>query len=163
MATDSAKATSGVDMKDSIKTSGQVEIRVRGADGKTKHVEVHKNLVVTTGRNHIADQMAGQSQAAMSHMAIGSGTTAQAATDTALQTEISRKAFTSKDQGAGLDAHKVVYVAEWPAGDGTGAIAEAGIFNAAAAGVMLCRTVFSVKNKGASDSLTLTWTISFSG
>ena len=45
---------------------------------------------------------------------------------------------------------------------GTGAITEAGILNAASAGTLLCRTVFSVINKGASDSMTVTWTITIS-
>ena len=43
--------------------------------------------------------------------------------------------------------------------DATGAVTEAGIFNAASGGTMLCRTVFSVVNKGADDSLSVTWTI----
>ena len=45
---------------------------------------------------------------------------------------------------------------------GTGAITEAGIFNASSSGTMLCRTVFSVVNKGASDSMTITWTVTVS-
>ena len=96
-------------------------------------------------------------------MAIGSGTTGQVVGDTALETEINRKAFTSKSQGAGADANKVIYITEWAPGEGTGAITEAGIFNATSAGPLLCRTTFAVKNKGAGDSLTLTWTITISG
>ena len=56
----------------------------------------------------------------------------------------------------------VAYVASWAAGDGTGAITEAGIFDAASAGDMLARTVFSVVNKGADDSMTITWTVTVS-
>ncbi len=119
------------------------------------------NLVVTTGKNHIADQMSDQGNAAMSHMAIGTGTTPAAAGDTALETELDRNALTSTTQGTGGDANKVIFVGDWAAGDGTGAITEAGIFNAASAGVLLCRRVFSVKNKGASDSLTITWELTF--
>ena len=47
-------------------------------------------------------------------------------------------------------------------GPGTGAITEAGLFDAASGGDMLARTVFSVVNKGASDSITITWTITIS-
>ncbi len=150
-------------MKEDIKARGQLTVSIKGPDGKIKHRVTHKNLVVTTGRNHIADQLSTLAEASMSHMAIGTGTTAQILADTSLQSELSRKALLTKDQGTGLDAHQVVYVTEWPAGEGTGAITEAGIFNAAAAGTMLCRTVFPVKNKGASDTLSLTWTISISG
>lgn len=146
--------------------TGELEICLRGPDGKIKERNVFKNLVVTTGRQHIANQLLSTpTEATMSHMAIGEGTTAQVVTDTNLESEISRKAFTSKDQGSGSDANKIIYVASWPAGEGTGAITEAGIFNAsgAGAGVMLCRTTFGEKNKGAGDSLTLTWTITITG
>lgn len=142
--------------------SGKVHICLKGPDGRIKAEEVTDNLVVTVGRYHIADQMADQGEAAMSHMAIGTGSTAVAAGDTALDTELDRNALTSITQGTGTDANKVTYVGDWAAGDGTGAITEAGIFNSASAGIMLCRTVFSVKNKGAGDTLTLTWVLTIS-
>jgi hypothetical protein len=53
----------------------------------------------------------------------------------------------------------VQYVATFSAGTGTGAITEAGIFNASSAGTLLCRTVFSVINKGALDTLVITWKV----
>jgi hypothetical protein len=56
----------------------------------------------------------------------------------------------------------VTYVATFGPGVGTGAIVEAGIFNAASSGTMLCRTVFSVVNKGADDAMTITWQITVS-
>lgn len=145
-----------------VQVTGEVRIVLRGPDGRIKAEEITSNLVVTTGRQHIADQMADQGAAAMSHMAIGTGTTAADASDTALETELDRNALTSKTQGTGSDAHKVTYVGDWAAGDGTGAITEAAIFNSASAGDMLCRSVFSVKNKGAGDTLTLTWVLTFS-
>ena len=145
-----------------VQVTGEVQIVLRGPDGRIKAEEITSNLVVTTGRQHIADQMADQGAAAMSHMAIGTGTTAADASDTALETELDRNALTSKTQGTGSDAHKVTYVGDWAAGDGTGAITEAAIFNSASAGDMLCRSVFSVKNKGAGDTLTLTWVLTFS-
>lgn len=150
-------------MKENIIAVGKVSACLRGPDGKIKDRWVEDNLVVTSGRGHIADQISGQAQAAMSHMAIGSGTTAQVIGNTALESEINRKIFDSKTQGAGADANKVIYVTEWTPGEGTGAITEAGIFNASTAGTMLCRTTFAVKNKEAGDSLTLTWTITISG
>jgi len=146
----------------SIRAKGRVDIVLKDGAGRIKERETVDNLVVTVGRQHIADQMAAQTAAAMSHMAIGTGTTAADAADTALDTELDRNALTSKSQGTGTDAHKVTYVADWAAGDGTGAITEAGIFNSASAGDMLCRTVFAVKNKASGDTLTLTWVLTLS-
>jgi len=120
------------------------------------------NLVVTTGKNHIADQLAGRQQAQMSHMAIGTGTTTPVAANTALETELDRNALDSRTQGTGADANKVTYICTWPAGDGTGAITEAAIFNSASAGQMLCRSVFAVKNKEAGESMVQTWILTVS-
>jgi len=150
-------------MNDGVKLTGSVHFLIRDKHGRIKEDAWHRNLVVTTGRNHIADQLADAGEAAMSHMAVGTGTNAVLASDTALQTELSRKALTSKAQGTGdPGARQVTYIADWPAGEGTGAITEAGIFNSASAGIMLCRSVFPVKNKGVSDSLTMTWVITIS-
>lgn len=152
----------GAFVRSGVRVIGQVTIEIRGPDGSLKLCETVPNLVVNTGLYHIADQMSDQGDAAMTHMAIGTGTTAAAAADTALGTELDRNALDSTTQGSGADANKVTFVATWAAGDGTGAITEAAVFNQASAGTMLCRSVFSVKNKGAGDSMTLTWVITFS-
>jgi hypothetical protein len=159
---DELGAAIGAGLAAGLDITGEVEIVLHGPDGRIKAHEITSNLVVTAGRNHIADQMAEQDEAAMSHMAIGTGTTAAAAGDTALESELDRNALSSVTQGTGSDAHKVTYQGDWAAGDGTGAITEAGIFNSASAGTMLCRTVFAVKNKGAGDTLTLTWILTIS-
>lgn len=149
-------------MESKLIVKGKVRLVLTKANGM-RIIEKVDNLVVTVGRAHIADQLAAQLEAAMSHMAIGSGTTPQVVADTALETELSRKVFTSKTQGAAADANKVIYVADWAAGEGTGAITEAGIFNNAAAGTMLTRTTFAVKNKDVGDSLSIQWTLTITG
>lgn len=145
--------------RDNIKMTGKLVATLRGPDGKIKDRWEEKNLVVTVGKQHVADQLSGQLQAAMSHMAIGTGTTAQTLTDTQLEVELSRKPFDSKTQGTGGNANQIVYVTAWPAGEGTGVITEAGMFNAASGGTMFTRTVFGAKDKGAGDALTFTWTV----
>lgn len=147
------------DRHDGVRMRGDLHFVFRNEETGEIREYHERNLVVTAGRNHIADQLADQGEAPMSHMAIGTGTTPAAAGDTALENELDRNTLTSKTQGTGSEANKVTYLCEWPAGDGTGAITEAGIFNSASAGTMLARSVFAVKNKGAGDSLTLTWTL----
>tara|TARA_B100001063_G_C16740624_1_gene544596 strand:+ start:698 stop:1126 length:429 start_codon:yes stop_codon:yes gene_type:complete len=116
------------------------------------------NLVVTTGKGYVASRMKDASATAMSHMAIGTGSTAAAANDTALGSESARVALTSTTV-SGAD---ITYVATFGAGTGTAAITEAAVLNASSSGTMLCRTVFAVVNKGASDSMTITWTVTAS-
>ena len=116
------------------------------------------NLVVTTGKGYVASRMKDATTTAMSHMAIGTGSTAAAAGDTALGSESARVALTSTTV-SGAD---ITYVATFGAGTGTAAITEAAVLNASSSGTMLCRTVFAVVNKGASDSMTITWVVTAS-
>ena len=145
---------------DNMKAKGRLSIVLKDADGNVKDSREVDNLVVTTGLNWIAARMYDTgSPDQMSHMAVGSGTTAAAAGDTDLQSILgSREALDSTT----VSTNTVQYVSSFEAGDGTGAITEAGIFNAATSGTMLCRTVFDVVNKAANDTLSITWTITIS-
>ena len=142
-------------IQDSIKMTGELRITVTNPEGNIKHETVVPNLVVTAGKDYIAERMKDATTTAMSHMAIGTGTTAAAVGDTALGAEAGRVTLTSTT----VTNNAVAYVATFGAGTGTGAITEAGLFNASSGGDMLCRTVFSVINKGAADTLGITWTV----
>ena len=141
---------------ETLKASGALRIVVTSAEGQVKEDVQVKNLVVNTGLNYIVSRMKDATATAMSHMELGTGTTAAAGADTALGTAISgsRTALTSTT----VSGNTVTYVASFSAGTGTGAVTEAGIFNATSAGTMLCRTVFPVVNKQSGDSMTVTWT-----
>jgi hypothetical protein len=142
-------------IQDSIKVTGELKITVTNPNGNVTQETIIPNLVVTAGKNLIASRLKDTTDAAMSHMAIGTGSTSAAAGDTTLGTEAGRVALTSTT----VTANAVAYVATFGAGTGSGAITEAGLFNASSSGDMLCRTVFSVINKGAADTLGITWTV----
>ena len=139
-------------LNDGLKLTGKLSIAIND-----EVVQEVPNLVVTAGKNYVADRIKNNSTV-MSHMAIGTGTAAAAAGNTALGSESARTALTSST----VTDNESVYVDTFAAGPGTGAITEAGIFNASSGGTMLCRTVFSVVNKGASDAMTITWTVTVS-
>ena len=142
-------------INEGLKLRGDVALVLRDKDGNIKDERKIENLIVDTGLNFICDRMK-DDETAMTHMALGSGSTAAAAGDTSLGTQLgSREALDSST----VTANQIVYVASFEAGDATGAVTEAGIFNAASGGTMLCRTVFSVVNKAADDTLTVNWTI----
>lgn len=143
--------------QDMIKATGALRLVLTKADGTSEEFDF-KNLVVTVGKEFVASRMVGTASNVMSHMALGSGTTAPAAGNTALETELGRVALA----GAVAASNVVTYTATFSAGTATGAVTEAGIFNASSAGTMLCRTVFSVVNKGVDDALSVTWTITIS-
>ena len=146
-------------MNDAIKLKGRVSIVLKDKNGKVKETRNVENLIVTTGLNYIASRMKDASATAMTHMGLGSGSTAASAGQTDLVSILgSREAIDSTT----VSTNTIVYVSNFEAGDATGAIVEAGIFNASSGGTMLCRTVFSVVNKAADDSMSITWTITIS-
>jgi len=140
-------------INDGLILKGKLAIALNGET--VKEVD---NLVVTAGKGFVASRMKDATTTAMTHMAIGTGSTAAAVSNTALGSQSARTTLTSTTV-SGAD---ITYVDTFPAGTGTGAITEAGLFNASSSGTMLCRTVFDVVNKGASDSMTITWTVTVS-
>ena len=145
-------------MNDNFTPTGELRIIVRDAGtGEIKLDQVYKNLVVTVGKNFIASRMVGTSSAVMSHMAVGTSSTVAAAENTTLGAELARVALSVA--GGTPTSNTVLYTATYPAGVGTGALQEAGIFNAGSGGTMLSRTTFPVINKGANDEMTINWTI----
>jgi hypothetical protein len=159
-------AVKGDPMKQTIaenmKATGLVKVVKKNALGQvTQEFEV-PNLVVTAGKNYIASKIVAttNSPASMTHMAIGTGTTAASLTDTQLVTQTGRVTLS----GSSVANNTITYTATFPAGTGDGAITEAGIFNGATspAATMLCRTTFPVVNKGAGDTIAITWVITVS-
>lgn len=141
--------------QDGMKLSGKLTISVN--DEVVKEVD---NLVVSAGKDFVASRMKDTTDAAMSHMAIGTDSTAAAAGDTTLGSESARVALTSTS----VSSNVITYAATFGAGtpSSAAAITEAGLFNASTGGTLLCRTVFDVVNKGASDSMTISWAVTVS-
>ncbi len=149
-------------INENLKLSGQLNIVLKDKAGNVKDTVQVKNLVVNAGLAYIASRMTGTAKSVMSHMALGSGTTAAAAGQTDLVTILGSREALDTITISGSNNEKVVYVASFEAGDATGAVTEAGIFNAATSGDMLCRTKFNVVNKAADDTMSVTWTITLS-
>ncbi len=143
-------------INDDLKLRGDVAIVLKDKDGKVKESREINNLVVSAGLTYICSRMADASAGVMSHRALGSGTTAAAAGDTDLESILgSREALDSTT----ASSNTITYVSSFEAGEGTGAVTEAGIFNAATSGTMLCHVIFPVVNKQADDTMSLSWTI----
>ncbi len=139
-------------INDNLKLTGALTIAINDTI-----VQKTENLVVTAGKEWVADRM-NNANTVMTYMSIGTGKTAGGGSNTTLVTELDRNALSSTT----VTGANVAYVASWAAGDGTGAITEAGIFNSVTNGSMLARTTFNVVNKGEDDSMTITWTVTVS-
>tara|TARA_R100000951_G_scaffold114111_1_gene117646 strand:- start:52 stop:498 length:447 start_codon:yes stop_codon:yes gene_type:complete len=139
-----------------LKLRGDVALVLRDKNGNIKDKRDIRNLIVDAGLNFICDRMK-DDETAMTHMALGSGTTAAAAGDTSLESQLGSREALDSDAVSG---NTITYTSSFEAGDATGAVSESAIFNAASGGTMLCRTVFAVVNKAADDSLSISWSIS---
>jgi hypothetical protein len=147
---------------ENLKLRGELDIVLFDKNGVVKQSQTVENLVVNTGLAYIISRMVGTSKNVMSHMALGAGTSPAAAGDTALGSQLGSRVALDSTTINGSNNEKVTYVTTFGAGAGTGAVTEAGIFNASTSGDMLCRTVFSVVNKAADDTMVITWTITLS-
>jgi hypothetical protein len=144
---------------ENLKLTGQVDLVLKDKDGQIKDQRHIENLVVNTGLAFLISRAVGTSKAVMSHMGLGSNAVAAAAANTDLGSILGAREVLDSSTISGTNNEKVIYVSSFEAGDATGAVTEAGIFNALTAGDMLCRTVFAVVNKGADDTMAVTWTI----
>lgn len=140
---------------DGGKLKGRVGIKLLDKDGNIKEQKDVDNLVVNSGLNFILQAMNGDTADVMDFIAIGSGTASAAAGDTTLGTEITRVQMDSRS----ISSNVITFQASYGAGTGTGSISEAGIFDAASSGDMLCRVQFGTITKEAADSLVITWSL----
>lgn len=120
-----------------------------------EQIEVN-NLVVTTGKEYIAQRIASNDTSVMSHMAIGSNNTTASLGNTQLIAQLGITPLDNVD----VSGTVVTYSATFAPGVGTGNIVEAGIFNSDTGGIMLCRTTFPVIVKKATTTISITWNIS---
>lgn len=151
-------------MEDSIKLTGLIQIEVFDKDGNLKDRRLIKNLIPTAGKAAIASRINGDgSEAVFTYLAVGTGTTAAAAGDTALGTEITdsglaRAAATVSRVTTTVTNDTAQFVKTWTV-TGTKAVTECGIFNDASAGTILGRQVFSAVNVANLDTLKITYKV----
>ena len=145
---------------ENIKVKGSLHIVLKDALGNIKDERFLDNLVVDDGLAYIASRMKDATATAMSHIAVGTSSTAAADAQTALVAETgTRASATVSLVQTNVTGDSAQYVATFAAGNATAVLTEAGVFNASSAGTMLCRTVFGGIDKGANDSLTITWKV----
>lgn len=146
-------------MKTIIK--GHWEMRLYGPNGMLKETRAGQNVITTVGKEMLARFLLSSTTSGantIKYIAIGTGATAESASDTALGTEVARTTATvTYSSGAVYEC-----LATFPAGTGTGAIVEYGLLNSSAAGTLFSRDTETVINKAAGDILTVTTKVTFS-
>lgn len=122
------------------------------------------NLITNAGKAEAAALLAGvDTPTAFGYIAVGTGTTAAAVTDTTLETEtasagLSRAASTNSRVTTDVTNDTAQFLKSFTV-TGTVAVTESGVLNAASTGDLLCRQVFSAINVVNGDTLQITWKI----
>lgn len=139
-------------------------IRIEGITGSWSNGMLISNLVTNAGKAGVASRINGSGgEAAFTYIGVGTGTTAAAAGDTTLETEITDSGLARANSTASRvttdvtnDTARLVNTFSV---SGTKAVTESGVLNAGASGVLLARQVFSAVNVVNGDSLQVTWNI----
>jgi len=176
------ESTEGSGMDEKMLLKGTVDVVLMGPDGAVKHQETIDNLVTDAGDLYYAQMgITGVSPAnavaptLVASMKLGTGTTAAAKNGAGASIVTyktgSAQAFDASypqtnNLGAGLGV-QAVYKVTWAAGTATDtALTEAVISTGTAdsnAGTHIARVVFTAINKGAADTLAITWSHKFLG
>lgn len=136
-------------------------LRIPGITGGYVNELRLANLVTNAGLAGIASRINGDGSAAVfNYIAIGTGTTAAAAGDTTLQTEITtnggERASATVSRTTTTVTNDTARFVKTFTFTGSFAVTEAGVLNAASAGTLLNRQVFSAVNVVSSDTLQVT-------
>lgn len=150
------------DKKNPVTLKGHWFMKLYGPQGELKQELDGQNVICTNGLDFLASFLNSAAAAAstftMRYVGIGTDSTSEAASNTALGTEVARHTGTVSYTSSAI--YKVT--ATFGAGLGTGAIVEYGLFSSSSAGTMLSRDTEAVINKGASDTLVVTTEITLS-
>jgi len=158
---DEVSFQAGKKQRDGISIGSNMSLALFGADGVLKEKREAHNTVTTLCHALCADIIEGSpSIIKPGWMEVGTGT-GQGASDSILATYISgsRTALDSSSATAAV----LTMICTMAAGVGTGAITEAGVFNVVTQNTtdLLLVASFAAVNKGADDSLVITWTLTF--
>lgn len=144
---------------DNVKMKGAIILTVKHKDGR---VETRRkdNLILNSGFDFVCNAIANPTRPApMGYTAVGTGTTSVSSSQTALVSELARKAATYTH---GTNSKVFTLTTTFAEGEATGAITEAGICNAASGGAFLDRVTFAVINKASDDTMTTTFQFTLS-
>ncbi len=150
-------------LNEKIIPAGKVLIEIRDAKtGKLKSQDLIKNTFCTAGKVAMADALRGTETAnrgIITYCAVGTDATAPEAVDTHLGAELFRKLVSVRSVAANVATFQTFFTTT----EANGELREAGLFGGDASSTPDTGTLFSKlainRTKSASDTLTLTWSI----
>ena len=144
---------------DGLALRGEITLEQRRG-GKLIARRVVQNMVVNTGLAWLAGAITGDTTTPtdLKYIGLGTGTTAAAAGDTALETPTAdARASGTVTRVTTTTTNDTVQIVGTVTAGGARAVTEAGLFSAASDGTLGARQVFSVMNLASGDTLQVTW------
>lgn len=155
-----------------IKVTGRLKVDLYRDGVLVQEGQWFDNVVTTAGKNALASLLNSASGGTswVTNIGFGTGSTAVAASDTSLTTELTTTNYSgyarpivSRSNPSG---NVIQYVASLTGGTPSGGdviIQEVGLFNAATTGTLVCHQLTgAVTLSSSSDSLQITWQVTFS-
>ena len=160
-----------MELKDKLRTvvkneiiipKGKVMLELRNAVTGRVIREFIENMVVTKGKEAIADALKGttsNNRGIITYCAVGTGATAPALGDSVLETEIERKLVSVRSVANNIATFETFFTTA----EANGSLKEAGLFgddasDVADSGTLFCRLAID-REKTSSDTLTLRWRV----
>jgi len=152
-------------MNESLKLQGLISLKVTDKDGNLKDERLIKNTITNAGLAQIALLAGDASAVPFTYLALGTGTTAADAADTALETESSAsglaRAAATVSRATTTVTNDTLQLLHAFTAAASAAITECGMFNASSDGTILGRQVFAAINVVSGDIITITYKVSF--
>lgn len=150
---------------ETIKIKGTYYFKIYGVDGKLRDEFKVDNIVTNAGKAQLALLAGDASATPFTYLAVGTSTTAVAASQTALVAEIStsglaRASGTVSRITTTVTNDTLQITKTWTA-SGSVTVEEVGVFNASSSGTMLSRALTSTKSLVNGETLTATYTLAF--
>lgn len=149
---------------DSLKLRGSLEMVLKDLQGNVVEKRAIQNTVVTVGRRWVLQQLETvdqQTAQTISHLAVGTSTTAPATGDTALASENTRKAIGTFST-TNLTSNPPSWQAQvsFNTNEANTTLGEVGLFQSSSGGTLFARATFATINKTTSNTLSISYTIS---
>lgn len=148
-----------------MKIIGKIEVKHFSKDGLLLSTHKTNNTITNAGKAQIALLAGDASATPFTYLAVGTSTTAPAASQTALAAEITdtglaRAASTVSRTTTTQTNDTLSLVYTWTA-SGSKTVEEVGIFNASSSGTMLGRALTSTKSLVNGEQFQVTYTVQF--
>ena len=152
-------------MKDTLKLKGTYHFEIKDTDGNVRDSWTVENVVTNAGKAQLALLAGDASAVPFTYLAVGTSSSAVAATDTTLTAEVTtnglERAVGTVSRITTTATNDTLQITKTWTATGSVTVEEVGVFNAASAGTMLSHALTGTKAVTTGETLTGSYTLAF--